>query len=178
MTIRMVLAGPESTGKSALTRHLASLFHLPSAQEYARIYLEQHGPAYDYDLLLRMSREHKEHQNACVPEHAAAGFLDTDLINYKIWCDVVFGRCHDEIIQAMHAEVNHVYLVCYPDLPWEYDPLRENPDDREQLFDRHVREIESLGREYRIIRGVGDARRAAAEDAVRDFMKRIPTPLF
>ncbi len=177
MTTRIVLAGPESTGKSELTRRLADVFKWPSAQEYARIYLEKNGPAYDYALLLALSRGHRAHQQSCVPIHAPWGFFDTDMINYKIWCDVVYGRCHEEIVQAMHAETSHTYLLCYPDLPWEDDPLRENPHDREMLFARHVREIEALGRDYHVIRGHGEARLAAARHAVQLIMgQRQPTP--
>lgn len=164
------MSGPESTGKSALTSHLAGVFGVPYAQEYARIYLEKNGPSYDFDLLLQLSREHKDYQWSCVPASAPVGIFDTDLINYKIWCEVVYGRCHDEIIRRMNEETNHVYLLCYPDLPWTFDPLRENPNNRDELFALHVQAIEQLGRPYHIIRGVDGARRVAAERAVRDII--------
>lgn len=165
MNKRIVITGPESTGKSAITLHLADKLSLPSAQEYARIYLEEHGADYDYDLLLVMSRLHKQYQLEQVPAPEPLGIFDTDLINYRIWCDVVFGKCHPEIIESMEAETSHLYLLCYPDLEWEPDPLRKNPNDREELFDLHRREIERLNRPYIIIRGTGAARFKAAEDA-------------
>lgn len=163
MIQRIILTGPESTGKSALTTHLAARFKVPFALEYARIYLEEHGPSYTYDLLLTMSRGHLKHQRATVPDSARLGVLDTDLINYKIWCEVVYGRCHEEILARLEQETTHAYLLCYPDLPWTPDPLRENPDDREVLFNRHVAEIERLGRPYVVIKGEGAIRYAAAE---------------
>jgi nicotinamide riboside kinase len=135
--------------------------------EYARYYLETHGPAYDYDLLLPMSRQHQAYQRLHVPDDAPLGVLDTDLINYKIWCEVAYGRCHPEIVEAMERETNHVYLLCAPDLPWQFDPLREHPREREMLFDRHVREIERLGRPYEVVRGEGPARYTCAEAAFR-----------
>jgi len=170
MKTRIVLAGPESTGKSDLTLHLARTFKLPFALEYARMYLEHHGPEYDYDQLLEMSRGHRKYQRSCLPESTPAGFLDTDLINYKIWCEVVFGRCHDEILRGIEAETDHVYLLCYPDLPWEYDPLRENRHDRDMLFERHVKEIEQLKRSCYVIKGTGRVRYLAAESAVRTII--------
>lgn len=163
--LRIVLAGPESSGKSLLTGHLARRFHVPFAMEYARYYLETHGPAYDYDMLLPMSREHQAYQRLHVPETALVGVFDTDLINYKIWCEVAYGRCHPEIVEAVERETNHVYLLCAPDLPWTYDPLREHPHARGMLFDRHVREIERLGRPYEVVRGEGPARYLCAEAA-------------
>lgn len=163
--MRLVLTGPESTGKSALTAHLAGRMGLPCASEYARLYLEQHGPDYDYDLLLTIARGHLRHQHTEVPPDARLGVLDTDLINYKIWCEVAYGKCHAEIIAALEQETHHVYLLCFPDLPWEPDPLREHPNDRLMLFERHQRELDRLGRRYAIIRGIGNDRLLAAEAA-------------
>jgi nicotinamide riboside kinase len=176
LTQRIVLTGPESTGKSLLTDHLAQALGLPAAQEYARAYLEQHGPSYDYDLLLELSRRHLAYQQEKVPDAAPAGILDTDFINYKIWCEVVYGRCHDEILAHLEAERDHAYLLCYPDVPWEYDPLRESRDRRMELFDLHRREIERLGRPYIIIQGLGPQRFARAEAAACRLLHRAPPP--
>lgn len=171
--MRIVLTGPESTGKSALTAALSAALGLPAAQEYARIYLEQHGPAYDYGMLLDLSRRHQAYQRAQVPPDIPVGLFDTDLINYKIWCDVAYGTCHPEIVARMEAETAHVYLLCYPDIPWAPDPLREHPDDRMMLFQRHRDEINRLGRPYVLIKGLGEARVAAATSAVLNLLKRV-----
>jgi len=174
MNQRIVITGPESTGKSAIAMHLADKLSLPLAQEYARIYLEEHGPAYDYDLLLKMSRLHKRHQTEQVPVTERLGIFDTDLINFKIWCKVVFGKCHPDIVKSMEAERHHVYLLCYPDLAWEPDPLRENPHNSTELFDLHRQEIERLNRPYITIRGTGSARFEAAEAAAFQVTHQNP----
>lgn len=172
MNRRLVLTGPESTGKSALTEWLAGELGLPYAPEYARYYLEKHGPAYDYELLLDLARGHLRFQRRHVPPEAPLGLLDTDLINYKIWCEVVYGNCHEEILAEMQAETGHCYLLCSPDIPWEQDPLRENPDDRPMLFDRHRREIEALGRPFEVVTGLGEARRQCALTAAGRLLSR------
>jgi nicotinamide riboside kinase len=168
--IRLVLTGPESTGKSALTSWLATTLGAPSADEYARIHLERRGATYDYPMLLELSRLHVAHQAACVPPGAPVGILDTDLLNYQVWCEVVYGKCHPEILSAIERESHHRYLLCYPDLPWEPDPLREHPDARDMLFDRHRDAIEQRGRPYRIVRGTGPAREQAALAAARALL--------
>lgn len=165
MNKRIVIAGPESTGKSAITAHLAEKLDLPMAREYARIHLEKHGPSYDFDLLLEMSRLHRQYQTEQVPAAEPLGLFDTDLINYKIWCEVVYGKCHPEIVASMESETSHVYLLCAPDLKWKFDPLRESRDKRDELFDLHRNEIKRLNRPCIIIRGTGPARFAAAEKA-------------
>lgn len=165
LSLRIVLTGPESTGKSRLAAHLAKRYGVPCAREYARIYLEAHGPAYDYARLRLLAGDHLVHQARAVPPAAPLGVLDTDLVNYKIWCEVVFGRCPPEILDALARETNHVYLLCAPDVPWTPDPLRENPHDRPALFERHRREIERLGRPVVVVTGLGRARYRNAEAA-------------
>jgi nicotinamide riboside kinase len=115
--------------------------------------------------LLEISRLHKQYQTEQVPVTEPLGIFDTDLINFKIWCEVVFGKCHPDIVESMEAERNHVYLLCYPDLAWEPDPLRENPHNGGELFNLHQQEIERLSRPYITIRGTGSARFEAAERA-------------
>ena len=170
--LRVVLTGPESTGKSMLTGHLARRFRVPFAMEYARAYLEAHGSAYDYERVREMARGHGLHQRAQVPDAAPLGVLDTDLINYKIWCEVVYGRCPEEIREGVERETDHVYLLCAPDVPWAPDPLRENPNDRPALFERHRREIQRLNRPYVIIAGADELRFRNAEAAFRQLTGR------
>jgi nicotinamide riboside kinase len=169
---RVVLTGPESTGKSLLTAHLAKRFEVPRAMEYARAYLEAHGAGYDFDLVRKMARAHLAWQRLHVPEAVALGVLDTDLINYKIWFEVVYGACPPEVLDALESETNHVYLLCAPDVPWAPDPLRENPDDRPMLFERHRAEIERLGRNYVVVEGLDEARYANAEAGFRALAGR------
>jgi len=167
---RIVVTGPESTGKSAIAQRLARDLGLPMAPEYARVYLETHGPRYDYDLLLRLSRGHLDFQRHHVDPAAALGIFDTDLINYKVWCEVAYGACHPDILAAMAGETGHRYLLCAPDLPWEWDPLREHPGDRPMLFERHRAEIERLGRPYRVVTGQGEDRFRRAAAAVTELL--------
>ena len=116
--LRIVLSGAESSGKSTLTRHLGDLFGLPCAMEYARIYLEENGPDYTLDQVRLMAARHLDYQEREVPPDSPIGLYDTDLINYKIWTEEVFGECPDEIQRALERESHHAYLLCSPDLPW------------------------------------------------------------
>ena len=164
---RVVLTGPESTGKSLLTAHLSRRFGIPRAMEYARAFLEAQGPAYDFGLVREMARKHLAWQRLHVPESAVLGVLDTDLINYKIWFEVVYGECPPEVVDALERETSHVYLLCAPDVPWAPDPLRENPNDRPMLYERHRAEIERLGRAYVVVEGLDEARYVNAEAGFR-----------
>lgn len=168
--MRIIITGAESSGKSTLTEHLGRRFNLPFALEYARYYLEENSPQYDLELLTQLSGLHQQYQQREVDLAEPMGFFDTDLINYKIWAEEVFGRCPDEISAGIVKENSHVYLLCKPDLPWEEDPLRSCRDDREMLYQRHLSEIQRLGRRFEIVEGIGSQRLLNAEVAVERLM--------
>jgi len=170
--IRIVITGAESSGKSRLTQFLGEVYSLPYALEYARYYLETKGPEYDLELLLKMSQLHLNYQQEKVPISAPFGFFDTDMINYKIWAEEVFGCCPAEFRGRIKQESTHLYLLCKPDLPWEADPLRENPDDYQRLYQRHRNEIIRLKRPYEEIGGIGQERMDNAKAALKCLLKK------
>ena len=170
--IRIVITGAESSGKSSLTQHLGEVFDLPYALEYARYYLEENGPEYDLEGLKRMSCLHLSYQQETVPISTFCGIFDTDLINYKIWAEEVFGCCPVEVSSGIEQESAHVYLLCKPDLPWESDPLRENRYDCQRLYQRHLDEITRLKRPYEVVEGCGRERMVNAENALRRLLER------
>lgn len=167
---RIVITGSESSGKSTLAAWLAQEFELPMATEYARIHLETFGAGYDECSVIAMARQHLIHQREMVPIDAPLGIFDTDLLNYKIWCDIAFSRCDESILNGIGRESDHAYLVCYPDLPWVADPLREHPHDRLMLYERHLAEIRKTGRTYIVIRGEGEQRKDAAREAMEKLI--------
>ncbi len=169
---RIILSGAESSGKSYLTQHLGEVFKLPYVLEYARDFLEENGPEYDLEQLKKMSRLHLSYQQEKIPTSTPWGIFDTDLINYKIWAEEVFGCCPAEISTGIEQESSHLYLLCTPDLPWEPDPLRENPDDLQRIYQRHLDEIVRLERPYEVVEGLGQIRTANAEAALHRLLQR------
>lgn len=163
---KIVITGPESTGKSALSKALAKYFGCVWIPEYARIFLEEHGTKYDYDLLLTMAQKHKAFQKTFLSEANSLVFLDTDLINYKVWSQVVFGRIHPWIKQESKLETDYFYLITAPDIPWKTDPLRENPSNRNEIFELHLAEVEAKKRPFAIVSGIGQSR---VENAIRNI---------
>ncbi len=171
--VRIVLSGPESSGKSTLAAALAAAFRLPVADEYARVHLAAGLPYPDSPAALAaLARDHLAWQRRHVPADAPAGILDTDLLNYHIWADVAFGLVPDEITRGLAAERHHVHLLCAPDLPWQPDPLREFPDPvrRRELHRRHARELDARGNRVFMIGGTGESRLEAATRAVAEIL--------
>ena len=150
---KIVISGPESTGKSWLTKKLGEHFNVPFADEFARHYLEEHGSEYDFNTLEKIILGHKEYQQKTIEKSQNLVFLDTDLLNFKIWEELVFGKTHDFLDEEIANENDHLYLLTYPDIPWESDPLRENPENRLELFELNLDLIKKLNRPYQIVKG-------------------------
>lgn len=148
---RIGIIGPESTGKSTLAEYLAHRYEGVLVPEYAREYMENLAPSYGYtyDDVVAIA---KQQLSVLSSINSNLVVFDTELIITKVWFLHKFGRCPDFVEQALRDFPMDVYLLCYPDLPWLPDPVRENPDIREYLFDWYEREIQALNIPYYIIR--------------------------
>lgn len=140
MLKKIVIIGPESTGKSTLCEQLAGHFKTTWCPEYARDYLLTNGVDYTYNDLLMIAKGQLELEDRYVSEAARAGsellFIDTDMYVMKVWCEFVFGKCHPFILEQIVSRKYDMYLLCDTDLPWIADSLREYPDieSRRKLF--------------------------------------------
>lgn len=154
------IIGPESTGKSTLASYLAHRYGGVLVPEYAREYMEKRAcaSAYTYEDVVNIAQQQVQQLQNCIHGGITEGyrsnvvFFDTELIITKVWFLHKFGKCPDFVEKALHDYPMDVYLLCYPDMEWEPDPVRENPDIREYLFDWYEREIQALGVPYYIIR--------------------------
>ena len=148
MIKKIVIVGPESTGKSTLCKELAAHYQTMWCPEYARTYLLEHGTTYQFEDLLTIAKgqlaledQHtallEEQQRTLAKTNAVWPlFIDTDMYVMKVWSEFVFKKCHRFILdQIVKRRYDH-YLLCNTDLPWVQDELREYPDlsTRETLF--------------------------------------------
>jgi len=137
---KIVIVGPESTGKSTLCEGLAAHFGTDWVPEYAREFLLRHGKQYQFPDLMTIARGQLELEEKYAAALDGQGdgvlFIDTDMYVMKIWGEFVFGRCETWILDQIVARKYDGYLLCRTDLPWTADELREYPDEgpRETLF--------------------------------------------
>jgi Predicted ATPase/kinase involved in NAD metabolism len=128
---KIVVIGPESTGKSTLCAQLAAHYQTVWYPEYAREYLEKNGTDYNYNDLLTIAKgqvELEERALSTVDCRQSTVFIDTDMYVMKVWCEFAFGKCHSWILNQAAARKYDLYLLCNVDLPWIKDELREYPD--------------------------------------------------
>lgn len=162
MIHKIVILGPESTGKSTLCELLAQHYNTLWCPEFAREYLTTHGMDYDFEDLLSIAKGQlaleKEYETmvdsqwskveGSIPgeakrwvnvktlhsqNHPPLLFVDTDMYVMKVWCEYVFQKCHHFILDEIIQQTTNFYLLCKPDLPWAEDVLREYPDEQPRL---------------------------------------------
>lgn len=136
--IKISITGPESSGKSALSFWLAD--HIKNSvaiPEVARLYLEARETGYKY---VQQDLININLQSIIAIEEAKNNspqviINDSDFYVTQIWWEEVF-KTENDFIRSCSLEINFdAYILCEPDLPWEYDPLRENEHDRYRLYE-------------------------------------------
>ena len=158
---KVVIIGPESTGKSTLSAQLAAHYKTVWCPEFAREYLLQHGTTYTYNDLLEIAKGQIVLEDAT---GAAAKnnlyFIDTNLYVMKVWCEVVFNNCHTWILKRIAERPYDLYLLCDTDLPWVQDGLREYPDPamRQRLFKMYKDLLINSGTKWSVISGTPEDR--------------------
>ena len=158
---RISIFGPESTGKSTLTRQLAEHFGGTAVPEYARTWLELHADrkVRPEDLPV-IARGQVASETALARAANRRLFCDTDPRATVVWSELLFGACDDEVRRLADRQYD-LTLLLDADVPWVDDPVRYVPEERSvERFERVL-----TGR-YAIIRGSWEERFAAAVQAV------------
>ena len=153
--MRWVVTGPESSGKSMLSEALASECGLILISEYARDYLKDLNRAYTPDdlkniALHQIDQWKKTYKNPPV--------FDTDILTTMIWHLEKYGNIPSFMMEHWLNQRGTIYLLCKPDIPWEADPLRENPNDRARLFHIYFHYLNAYGKSFKIVAGQGKER--------------------
>lgn len=134
---KVVIIGPESTGKSTLTQQLATHYNTAWCPEFAREYLKENGTDYSFEDLLNIARGQLIlEDNMLARARNDLYFIDTDMYVMKIWCEVAFNNCHTWILKQIAVRHYDLIFLCDTDLPWVRDDLREYPDlkTRQRIF--------------------------------------------
>ncbi len=152
MSKQFVITGTESSGKSTLSKLLASGYQTSFVQEYAREHLEKLNRPYEFDDVLIMAKEQLNRETEVQNELV---FLDTDLTVFAIWIKEKYNLEIDWINEHLANSKHKTYFLCDIDIEWENDPLREHPNqaDRIRLFNNYRELLEEYDLDYHVISG-------------------------
>tara|TARA_B110000459_G_scaffold9331_1_gene9564 strand:+ start:1418 stop:1921 length:504 start_codon:yes stop_codon:yes gene_type:complete len=148
---KIIIAGPESSGKTTLSNALKKYFNTFLVTEYSREYIDQLNSKYNYEDLLKIAKQQLKNEDNT--QLTTPIICDTDLITIKIWSEYKYSKCDSWILQHIKKQQNEsrFYLLCKPDIKWKYDPQRENQFDRKVVFDIYKKELEALNHQYFVI---------------------------
>ena len=158
---KILITGPESTGKTSLTLALAKHFNCPSVTEYARKYLEELDRDYiKNDLNAILEGQLKQEVDVINNGSCPYLFCDTGPEVIYIWSKVKYNHVDPKIEQIAQSHHYDFRFICYPDLKWEDDPLRESPnlDERLALFEKYCQFYENNNWPYVIVKGLNNDR--------------------
>lgn len=174
---KIVVLGPESTGKSTLCAALAKHYQTEWCPEFARQYLSEHGAKYQLEDLLTIAKGQLLAERQYVQRAIKSGkdkiIIDTDMYVMKVWSEYVFNDCDPYILEKINEQQYDIYLLCDIDLPWTKDEMREYPDEapRKELFTIYKEILINQKTAWGVVGGIGEARTQNAIQLIERLIK-------
>ncbi|MCF6365392.1 MAG: ATP-binding protein [Bacteroidales bacterium] len=162
---KIVLTGPESTGKTTLSEQLSKEYNTINVPEFAREYIEDIKYKYTFeDVVYIAEKQIKQLIEQNYPGAKDFVFFDTGLIITKIWFLEVFKKVPEFVEEAIRTINVDLYLLCFPDIKWIQDCVRENGGEKRiYLFNKYKKELDLYKFKYFIITGDVNSRFLSAK---------------
>jgi NadR type nicotinamide-nucleotide adenylyltransferase len=166
---RILILGPESTGKSTLAEDLANHFGEPWVPEYAREYLEKIDRPYRFEDLVEIGKGQVALEDSLAEKAKNFLFCDTDLRVIHIWSEHRFGKTDLWVLDEIARRTYDLILLTDTDLPWTPDPLREYPEleMRKYFFKKYLQLADESGFPFLIVSGDRKTRLQTAVKAIQ-----------
>ncbi|MEN8885796.1 MAG: ATP-binding protein [Winogradskyella sp.] len=161
--IKVVLFGPESTGKTTLSKQLARHYNSVWVREYAREYLQDkwnnERKTCEPKDLLPIAIGQMQLENDLAQKTDSVLICDTDLLETKVYSEAYYAGTCNPILEA-HALKNSydLYFLTYIDTPWEADDLRDKPNERERMFNAFETALKTYNKPYVLLKGTKEER--------------------
>jgi NadR type nicotinamide-nucleotide adenylyltransferase len=169
--VKVVLFGPESSGKTTLSRQLARYYHTVWAPEFARDYLQEkwnnERKTCEAEDLIPIAVGQMKLENKLAKRADKILICDTDLLETKVYSEEFYGGFVDEKLnKAANENQYDLYLLTYIDTPWEEDDLRDRPEQRLEMFNAFEAALIKHNRPYLLLKGDKETRIKNATAAI------------
>lgn len=153
--MKFAFTGPESSGKTTLSKAISEEFKGDYFPEYAREFLTNTNGFYTQsDLDLIALGQFKSWKTSPNSNH----FYDTEMLVIEVWSEFKYKTCSELILNLVQQQHIDHYFLCSPDIPYEDDPLRESPQHREELFEIYLQKLKKYCFPFTIIEGTNSER--------------------
>jgi len=173
--IRIVLFGPESTGKTTMSELLAKHYNTVWVAEYAREYLQEkwnneRKTCEDADLI-PIARGQIALENKLAKKADRVLICDTDLLETKVYSEEYYGGfVHPNLDKFAVQNQYDLYLLTNIDTPWEADDLRDRPDQRIEMYNAFENTLIKYKRPYIKLNGSIKERMQVAIKAIDQLL--------
>lgn len=169
---QIVICGPESSGKTSLSSYLSNYYKVKWIPEYAREYIGNLQRKYNYNDVELIAKQQVQQIESCMKYTDKFVIFDTGLIITKIWFTEVYKQHPLWLDDMIHKYKPDLYLLCYYDLEWKYDKLREYEDInyRAHLYELYLHEIKKTKTKYEIISGIKEKRYNLAVEKINSTL--------
>ena len=173
--IKIVLFGPESTGKSSLTKFLASHYKTYYVEEFARQYLQEKwdnfGKVCEKQDLIPIAKGQIKNENIMSKKANRVLFCDTDLLTTAVYSRLYFnGFCDAELDKFSKHNYYDLYLLMDIDIEWVKDDLRDRPNERAELFNVFKNALIENNKNYMIVSGNFEKRKQTSINFIDNFL--------
>lgn len=169
--VKIVLFGPESTGKTTLSIQLAKHYNTVWVEEYARPYLQkvwnQERRTCEPQDIMPIAYGQMALENRLSKRADRVLICDTDLLETKVYSEEYYGGYVDPSLEEAAVQNTYdLYLLTYIDTPWVEDDLRDRPEQRLEMFNAFKNALDTYNRPYILLKGDKETRLKAATEAI------------
>jgi NadR type nicotinamide-nucleotide adenylyltransferase len=170
----LVLAGPESSGKSWLAERIQRRFGGELVGEYVREFIDQEQRDTCYADIPAIARGQLAWEDAARARTPQLLILDTHLLSNMLWSRTLFGDCPAWLEQDLLARHYDLHLLLSPEgVEWVGDGQRCQPllNERQAFFEASRDWLDRHGQRYEVIEGSWSYRKERAFEAVEQLLR-------
>ena len=168
---KIVLTGPESTGKTTMAKLLADYYKTIWVEEFGREYFVNKNGKLDISDIIEIAKGQVKIEDEGFKHANKFLFCDTDLIITQVWSEIYFKDCPSEVFELNAYRSYDLYLLMDIDIPWEDDGTREFPHLRKWHFDRLKDELQKRSMPFIVISGNYEQRIKKCIEVLNELIK-------
>ena len=166
--MKFAFTGPESSGKTTISKAIAENIQANYYPEFSREYLNKRNGTYTKKDLDEIALGQFELINQIDKKDQV---YDTEMLVIQIWSEFKYHSCSELILNLVQQQQIDHYFLCSPDIPYEEDPLRECPEQRDELFDIYLNKLTTYNVPFSIIKGTPSERIEKTLEIILNLLK-------